>query len=123
MKTKVVKSDRLVMIDCDDTLILWDKSTHPVEEQIKIKCYGHTSLVVPHKKQINTFMKFVKLGYTMVVWSGSGWRWAEAVSKALKIDKYVALYLSKPRYYMDDLPCERWMGERVYRQPKGRISK
>jgi hypothetical protein len=114
---KTIKSDRVVMIDCDDTLILWDKSEHDPSTYIEINCYGQTSVVVPHQKQLNTIHKFIKLGYTLIVWSASGWEWAEAVGKAVGIDDYVQLYLSKPRYYMDDIPCNEWMGPRVYRSP------
>lgn len=112
-----IQSDKLVMVDCDDTLICWDKSKFPIDEQIKINCYGHDSWLVPHAPNLRTLKKFAKLGYTIVVWSASGWEWAQAVVCALGIEDDVHTVMSKPRYYFDDIPCHEWMGQRVYRDP------
>jgi FMN phosphatase YigB (HAD superfamily) len=115
---RTIQSDRTVMVDCDDTLVLWDKSEFPMEEFIEIECYGTSAVVVPHRKNLNTLLKFHKLGYRIVVWSASGWEWAENVVKALKLEDIVDTCMSKPRYYFDDLPCQEWMGPRIWRDPK-----
>src|SRR5690554_3670238 len=115
---RVIESERVTVVDCDDTLILWDKSEYDPESYITISAHGHDSVVVPHEANIKLFKKFAKLGYTMIVWSQSGYAWAEAVVKALGLEDMVTLCMSKPRYYFDDIPCEEWMGPRIWRDPK-----
>ena len=115
---RVIESDRVLTVDCDDTLVLWDKSQFPESEWFEMDCWGPVQLV-KHHRNIKLLRKFALLGYTVIVWSQTGAKWAEAVGKAVGIDDVVTLYMAKPRYYMDDLPCEKWMGERVWRNPKG----
>lgn len=116
---ETIKSDRIVWVDCDDTLVLWDKSKFPNEELLTVEHVNGPVEVIPHKKNINTVVKFWKLGYTIVVHSGSGSAWAEAVVVALNLEKYVTLCMSKPLYYFDDKPVETWARERVWREPGG----
>jgi hypothetical protein len=113
---KRVAKERLLFVDVDDTLVLWDKSEHGTN--VEIECYGHVTRLQAHYKNIMLLKKFVKLGYGVVVWSRTGAEWAEAVCNGLNLDHLVDLYLTKPMYYMDDLPCETWMGERIWRSPK-----
>lgn len=115
---KTIESDRVVMVDCDDTLILWDISEYSGINRVTVNCYGHKAIVVPHEKNLKLLRKFAKLGYRIIVWSQSGWQWAEAVSKTLGIDDIVDTCMSKPRYYFDDIPCQEWMGGRIWRDPK-----
>lgn len=114
----MLKSDRITVVDCDDTLAMWNLSDHPKEDQITIEHVNGPVQVVPNKKNINTLIKFWKLGYTIIVWSGSGYAWAEAVVKSFQLEKYVTLITSKPMYYFDDKPAESWIGPRVWRDPK-----
>lgn len=113
----VIKSDRVVMVDCDETLILWDISEYPKVDQVNVYCHGKHTPVALHRKNYNLLRKFHRLGYTIIVWSASGWEWAEAVVKGLRIENMVTSVSSKPRYYFDDVPCEKWMGSRIYRDP------
>ena len=119
MKSKRILNERLLYVDCDDTLVCWDLSSYPPEEfpRIELDCWGPVMLV-KHEKNINMVKKFALLGYGIVVWSQTGSEWAETVSKAVGIDDLVTAYLTKPRYYLDDLPCAQWMGERLYRDAK-----
>ncbi len=113
----VIKSDRTVMVDCDDTLVLWDISNYPGGPHVSVDCYGHVSYLVPHEKNLKLLRKFAKLGYRIVVWSASGYEWAESVVNTLHISDIVDTCMSKPRYYFDDIPCQEWMGPRIWRQP------
>ncbi len=117
-KPQVLTSDRIVYCDVDDTLVLWDISEYPDEPRVEVKLKDEAAILVPHKYNINTLKKFYKLGYTIIVHSGSGHRWAEEVVKALELQKYVTLIMSKPMYHFDDIPCQEWMGPRIYRDPK-----
>ena len=110
-------NERLLYVDCDDTLVLWDLSSYPDKPRLELDCWGPVELV-KHDKNINLVRKFAKLGYGIVVWSQTGAEWAQRVSEAVGISDIVTLYLTKPRYYLDDLPCQAWMGERLYRDPR-----
>ncbi len=106
------------MVDVDDTLVLWDISEYPETARIEVKGANGMVELVPHQKNINTLIKFWKLGYTVNVWSASGWGWALSVVAALELSPFVNQVGCKPLYYFDDKPCEKWMGDRVYRDPK-----
>jgi len=114
---KSVKNDKLLYVDCDDSLILWNLSKYPKFPKVTINTVKGPCILAVHKKNINLLIKFAKLGYGIVLWSGSGYRWAEKVAKAVGIDQYVDIYLCKPQYYLDDFPCQYWMGTRIYRDP------
>ena len=50
----------------------------------------------------------------MICWSAGGFDWCAAVIKALNLENYVDLVISKPCYYYDDLKPEEFMGKRYY---------
>ena len=104
-------------VDVDDTLVCWDRSRFSPEKRTEMRHAGYTTDLVPHQPNINTLIKFAKLGYHVHVWSATGYEWAAAVVKHLGIQEYVHSYSDKPKFYMDDKDCEEWMGERVYRDP------
>jgi hypothetical protein len=115
---KRLENYKTVFVDIDETLLMSDLSEFPEESQIEIK-YGPGSIaVVPNSKNVKLVQKFFKLNYAVVLWSRTGSDWAEAAGKALGIDSMVSLYLTKPQFYIDDKPCESWMGQRCWRDPK-----
>jgi hypothetical protein len=113
-----MKSDRVVMVDCDDTLVMWDLSSYPDVPRVTVNCYGYLTDLVPNEKNIKLLRKFAKLGYEIHVWSGSGWEWADAIVEVLGLGSIVQTTMTKPSYYFDDLPCQEWMGTRIWRDPK-----
>lgn len=119
--SKRIDNERLIYSDSDDTLVMWDVSKYhdvlPIEDLIEIDCFGYVSKVYKNTKQINLIKKLAKLGYGVIIWSQSGAEWAEAVGKAVGLDEYTLLYTTKPRYHIDDLPAEAWMGTRLWRDP------
>lgn len=108
-----------VFFDCDDTLVLWNTSKY--NETAPAVCSEFFPpdyiTLIPHQKNINLLKKFAKLNYEVIVWSQTGSDWAREVVDILNIKKYVSGYMTKPRFYVDDLPCTAWMGERVWRDP------
>jgi len=48
-------------------------------------------------------------GHYTIVWSQGGHEWAEQVVKALKLEECVDQIMTKPKWYMDDLPADEWM--------------
>lgn len=114
-----VANERIAVWDCDDTLVLWDKSEFDEEDYITVSYGGHNdTILVPHQKNINLLQKFSRLGYYNIVWSQSGVGWAKAVVEHLDLGKYVDQIMMKPSFYIDDKKADHWM-ERVYREPDG----
>jgi hypothetical protein len=118
MEGKRLEGDRTLYVDCDDTLVAWNISEYPDLPRLQVTCFGYTSELVPNQKNINLVVKFAKLGYKVVVWSQSGSEWAETIGRAVCIDDYVSLYISKPSWYLDDLPATDWLNRRIWRAPE-----
>lgn len=110
-----IENDRIVTVDVDDTLCIWDISDYPELPRVRIGCFGYTTEVSLNQKNINLVKKLQKLGYQIIVWSQSGSVWAQSVAAVAGIDN--AIFMSKPRYHIDDLPSHVWMGERLWRHP------
>ena len=111
-------TNKTFFVDVDDTLILWDISEHPKSSRIAVDRGKRGKVfVVPHRKNINLMKKFYKLGYDIIVWSGSGADWAETIIKALGLQKLVVAVMDKPHYYLDDVPLEAQM-RRIWRDTK-----
>lgn len=110
--------DKLVLCDVDDTLLLykWPKSQD--HQAIEIKHNGIKWKVVPHKEHIEFLKKLKFLGWHIGIWSLTGNEWASLVSKRLGLDPYVDITMSKPSFYIDDLECQNFMGNRVYKENK-----
>lgn len=115
---KIVENEKLLYVDTDDTIGMWNLSDYPAKGRVYVSCYNHITTIVPNQKNINLVKKFIKLGYGIVAWSATGAEWAKAVFTAVGLDEYVTIYLTKPRYYLDDVECTEWMGQRIYRDNK-----
>lgn len=140
---KVLPCNQPTYFDVDDTLIMWNRPVVDDPDVIEITCPtsrtmrtlmemsddgslapdtpsepvevgSWTERVKPHRKHIEELKKHKMRGHTVIVWSAGGWEWAEAVVRALKLEKYVDLVLEKPTWYYDDLPAQEFMGKRYY---------
>lgn len=110
-----VESGPVIMFDTDDTLVAWDNEKYPKEDLIEINCGGIISHRMPNKHNIELLKKMYKSGHIVVVWSGSGVRWCTAVIEALGLTRFVHGYLSKPKYYVDDVKdANEWIGKYGY---------
>lgn len=118
---KTIKSHRSVFYDVDDTLVIWNwKDFDPegkdvfeiTDQQSEI-----TAKLLPHKRHIELLRQFKARGHTVVVWSQGGWSWAESIVKALGIEEAVDIVMSKPDWYVDDIPAAGFMGRNVYLHP------
>lgn len=130
---RVVKCNQPVYIDVDNTLVMWDDLTPedkangiaitcPIskaftEEGNEVEVEPWTELLVPHKAHIEMLKQHKLRGHTIIVWSAGGWEWAEAVVKALQLEKYVDVVLEKPMWFYDDLKSSEFMPEinRIYK--------
>lgn len=93
----VIENDRVIMFDCDDTLILWKK--HDLDLPTVI-INGREFQV--HKPHLQKILDYHVMGFQIFVWSNSGYKWAKTVTEALNIqDKVVAM--CKPHRVFDDV--------------------
>ncbi len=109
---------RTFYCDVDESLLMHDLSEYPIEEQVTIRCNYREFVGVPNKKNIKLLIKFYKLGYEICVWSKTGRSWALAVAEKLDINQYVSFCLTKPDFILDDMEPSKWMGPRLWRDPK-----
>lgn len=111
----VLQSQRLICVDVDDTLIAWGSNPNYCgDEDIAIIDGKHTWYGTPNYKLIELLKKHKHWGkYTIVVWSQSGWEWAELIVKELGMEKDVDMVMSKPDRYYDDLEIKEqgWLWE------------
>lgn len=126
----VLPSDNAVFCDVDDTLVMWSPTPEQMEKYgIKVTCPAGlyktpegeikmgpewTQLLVPHFTHVEQLKKHKARGHFVVVWSAGGWDWAQAAVKALGLDNYVDLVISKPRWTYDDLQAEAFMPKSQY---------
>lgn len=124
IQTKTIESEQIIFVDCDDTLVLW--SEYETDDHLVISnpyddTEAHTLGI--HRGHIKILKDRHARGAFIVVWSAGGYRWAEAVVKALKLENHVDMIMSKPYAHIDDKPSTEWMGERIYLSPDSRYGK
>lgn len=128
----VVPCKQTTYFDVDDTLIMWSATQQELDARgVEItspesvvffdgedepRSVGKfTQKVLPHRVHIEQMIKHKLRGHTIVVWSAGGWDWAEAAVRALGLEKYVDLVISKPTWTYDDkqpddfIPKPYWM--------------
>lgn len=127
-----IPCNQTVFFDVDDTLVMWDATPEELKARgVNFICPGSiididndgnkqfsppwTERLLPHRKHIEQLKKHKMRGHTIIVWSAGGWDWATAVVKALQLDNFVDLVISKPTWAYDDLqpaefiPKPQWM--------------
>lgn len=111
---KINENELSVVIDIDDTLLMWGKEKN--EQAIPITCpYTKETLrLVPHKRHIELLKQYKGRGYYVTVWSAGGWEWALTAVKTLNLSNFVDEVRSKPLKYVDDLSGNEILGTRVY---------
>lgn len=126
----VIENHKIAPFDVDDSIVLWNSSEYEGAHDIEVSHKGYISFLHVHKEHINLMVKLIKLGYDIVVWSRSGYSWAEAVVEALvdcgHLDKEMLkriTIMSKPTLFVDDQTPDVWLGEHVYREPTKALKK
>lgn len=122
----VIPCKQTTFVDVDDTLVMWNATPEQLEKDgVDFECPGSmhdidndgnpewspswTARLLPHKKHIEQIKKHKMRGHTIIVWSQGGFDWAAAVVKALKLEDFVDLVISKPTWMYDDLPAAGFM--------------
>lgn len=114
---KVIKNELMVFFDVDDTLVLWVDDHHMLKPgRVKIiNPYDNSTVYLDvHKKHTELIKHYKGRNYTVVVWSAGGYRWANTVIETLGLTDHVDFVMTKPVKYIDDLPSNEWMGQRLY---------
>lgn len=113
---RTLKTEKLIFIDVDDTLIMWSWPEEANEKTIKYKDpYSNKRFeVLPNRPNITLLKEKAFRGFTIIVWSAGGYAHAEAVVEALGLASYVAFIMSKPTAYVDDKDVSEWFPRRIY---------
>lgn len=129
----VMPTDFSAWFDVDETLILWSPTEEQLEKEgIVIECPGGAVIVdqevvnesswkvkvVPHKIHIEQLIKHKLRNQQITVWSAGGYRWAETVVRALQLEQYVDLVISKPTWAYDDLDPQDYMPKSTWMEDK-----
>lgn len=111
---KVVRNEKIFVSDVDGTLVKPTKPGIKNPKALEIYCYGHTTYQIPIEEHVQLLRIKKARGYYIIVWTQNGYAWGEAIVKALKLDSIVDVVMTKPNGYLDDLPCNEWMGNRIF---------
>ena len=116
---KVLKDAPTLYCDVDNTLVdityLTDEDAD-ADEGLILDYYGKVKLT-PRFEFIEAVKQAKAAGYTIVIWSGSGTDWASKVVKALHLDKYVDVVVSKPHLIFDDIRTEDLFRDVIHARP------
>jgi hypothetical protein len=90
--------------DVDNTLAIHnvDPESELGKHIIEIPAPRGIVKVVPHLEHIALIKQLYSQGLGVVVWSAGGAEWAATVIKALKLEDFVDLVISKPQWVIDD---------------------
>lgn len=105
----VLRSDRTVWCDVDDTLIGWGKAPQDRPVRVTIECGGFVDNHWVIEENVEALKLHKARGHKIIVWSQGGFDWAEAVVKALGLEELVDFVCSKPTWVYDDLQPAAWM--------------
>lgn len=107
----ILKSDKVLMIDVDDTIIKWSPTLEEIEKDgiLYTDDNGNNVYFVPIKGNIEQLKRHRLRSHFIVVWSAGGYEWALTAVKLLKLESYVDLVMSKPAWVLDDLPASEFM--------------
>lgn len=118
---KVVKNEQLVMVDCDDTLVMWGSENIDYKRVYITDPYDNKTVELrAHAGHIKVLKDRKARGAHVTVWSAGGYKWAEAVVRALNLEEYVDVVSSKPFMYIDDREAADILGERLYLGPNSK---
>ena len=120
----ILKNNKLLFCDVDDTLVRWkyiDEGDH-----INISYGGVTNVFSVHTEHVTHLREHIKRGHGVIIWSQGGWEWAEAVVKALvKNGRFTTeevkdfVIMDKPSWVYDDLNPTYWMPENQFTEIEG----
>lgn len=113
---KVITNERVVPVDCDDTLIMHGVTLNNALPTIFVldPLTGKRVEYVINVPMVRLLKEEKQRGSTIIVWSRGGYQWAANIITALGLEASVDLIMTKPLTYFDDKPVDQWMIDRVY---------
>lgn len=120
---KIIAHNHVVMCDVDSTLVMHENPYPNLSLRLFLKVPDPIEpdkfiSVLPNEPMIRLLKEELAAGKHVVVWSRGRYAWATNVLIALGFKDYENLtVMSKPDAYLDDKPCEEWMGPRVWIDP------
>ncbi len=104
----IVESDKAAYFDVDETLVLMDDVDLSRPEVIRIidKSNNINAYAIPHKAIISQMRKHHSRGHIIFVWSAGGYKWANAVVRALGLETLVYAIVPKGWVWDDKTPNE-----------------
>lgn len=110
---QVIKGEKFVYFDVDDTLVMWGYLGDKETRLEFVEPWGGSVWLNPNELAIKALKDHKKCGSTIIVWSQGGWDWAESVVKTLKLEEFVDAVMTKPHVWYDDVPAERIFTDRI----------
>src|ERR1044072_227277 len=95
----------------DKTLVAGDEDP----EGMDLYMNGVSRRVRVYEKVIDHIKAHKSRGHKVIFWSNGGADWAQMIAKTLNISNYIDAYLSKPTWFIDDLPAAKFMPENIRR--------
>lgn len=111
----IILNDNAVFSDVDDTLLMHFLPNHPKVMTV-VDEWGTPHKVVPHEAHVKYLRELHGRGFSIVVWSMRGSKWAKIATEALGLSDIVAVCTTKPTIFLDDLSPNEFMdpGKRHY---------
>lgn len=121
-KPNIVKSERNVFFDVDDTLVMHENPNTNLlrlvdEVRVHDTVENRDIRVRKNRPMIRLLLEEHARGSYITVWSKGGFAWAASVIEALDLNAYVHVIMTKPTVYMDDKDVSEWLRDRVYLAP------
>jgi predicted phosphatase len=116
----IIKNENVDPFDVDGCLVIHQAaSLIPESEKIEVYDAVTKNLVIVriNRPMVRLLRESASRGSFVIVWSRGGYQWAADVVKALGLQDYVNLVMSKPLAYFDDMPVEKWLPHRVFIEP------
>lgn len=110
-----VADKKTVMIDCDQTLIMWEDDAADLSNSV-IQVANGNLVVKFHRRHIELVKQFFAIGWNVIVWSQGGSDHAEHVVKACKLENHIHGIMPKPDVVLDDKPLEAQGIRRSYHE-------
>ena len=118
----LIKNENIRPFDIDGTLIVPYSKNLPVARIYDAVTKG-TIKVSINESMVRMLREEHHRGGYIVVWSRGGHEWAANVIRALGLEQYVHLVMSKPVVYFDDIPVKKWLKDRVFLKPEDNYRK
>lgn len=106
----VSPSGPTVYFDVDNTLV-YSQAEYP-EMSGPVMFINDRAWIV-EEQHVEAIRDFAARGHIIVVWSAGGSDWSKMVVDALGLNKLVFACLTKPTWYFDDVPSEKFMPSNI----------